>query len=264
MKFIKMEALGNDYIYVDMEDNKSLDLNAIKSLTPRICDRHTGVGADGVITIYREDTKIVTNIYNPDASEAEICGNGLRCVARIAFDKGWSKDKKDFEIVLGKTNRHVHAYINSSNVTVNMGKAQCKEPETFSHKGGDVNFVPVDMSNPHAVVFVGDLRSVKVEELGPAIEEDKRFPSKTNVEFVEVKSKHSIELRVWERGVGETLACGSGACAAAYAGFCSGFCDGEVEVKMPGGTALVSIKDDGAILLTGPVNYVFKGELDIQ
>ena len=261
MKFIKMEALGNDYIYVDMEDNVGLKPEDIRKLAPKICPRHTGVGGDGVIVLYRLDGKIETRIFNPDSSEAENCGNGLRCVARIAFDRGWTKGKKDFEIILGKAKKHVHAYIKDDAVSINMGKAKSMNPEVLLHKESEINFIPVDMANPHAVVFVSDLNSIKVEEIGPIIENDKRFPLRTNVEFVEVQSKNKIKLRVWERGVGETLACGSGACASAYAAFSSGFCAQEVEVEMPGGTAFVSVKEDGAILLTGPVKYVFKGEL---
>ena len=256
-----MEALGNDYIYVDLEENIGLKVEEVQKLTPYMCQRHTGVGGDGVIVIYRVDEKVETRIFNPDSSEAEICGNGLRCVAKIAYDRGWTKGKMDFDIVLGKTKRRVQAKIKESLVTINMGKATCTDPDLFKHKESEITFIPVDMTNPHAVVFVSDLNSFKIEELGPVIENDKRFPNRTNVEFVEVLSKEKIKLRVWERGVGETLACGSGACAAAYAGFCSGFCTENIEVQMPGGTAFVGIKEDRAILLTGPVKYVFKGEL---
>jgi len=261
MKFIKMEALGNDYIYVDMEENPSYGPDSIKELAPRLCPRNTGVGPDGIIILYREHGHIFTRIFNPDSSEAEVCGNGLRCVARIAFDKGWTSGKKSFDIVLGKTKKHIKAQVNEDLVSVNLGKAEISEADTIFYKENEIHYMPVNMGNPHAVIFVSDLDSVKVEELGSAVENDKKFPQRTNVEFAEVISKTRIRLRIWERGAGETLACGSGACATAYAAFYSGFCEENVEIEMKGGLAQVSIKEDRSMLLTGPVNYVFKGEL---
>lgn len=261
MKFIKMEALGNDYIYVDMEENPSLTPDGIKALAPKLCPRNKGVGADGIIILYRENSHIFTRIFNPDASEAEVCGNGLRCVARLAFDKGWTDGKRSFDIVLGKTKKHIKAHVEDHEVSVNMGKAQISEADTIFYKDNEIHYIPVSIGNPHAVIFVSDLNSVKVEELGPAVENDKKFPQRTNVEFAEVVSKTRIRLRIWERGTGETLACGSGACATAYAAFFSGFCEQDLEIEMKGGVAKVSIKEDQSMLLTGPVNYVFKGEL---
>ena len=259
IRFIKMEALGNDYVYVVEPDNQGLELNKLIRTVPKMCDRHFGIGSDGVIVVGLENGSVWARIYNPDGSEAESCGNGLRCVAKIAFDKNMTAGKKDISITLKKTGRKVHAFLDAENtgtVTVDMGKVKVSDLEELNK----IEFIPVDMGNPHAVIFMKNIETLDIESVGPAIEKNKRFPDRTNVEFVEVVSKKEIKLRVWERGVGETLACGTGACAAVAAAFYSGLCDNNVLVNMPGGKAEVSMDEQKSMHLTGPVNYVFKGE----
>jgi diaminopimelate epimerase len=249
LKFMKMEALGNDYIYVDMVENKGLTVADIRAAAPAISDRHKGVGGDGVIVIDATSSsgEIWTRIFNADGSEAEVCGNGLRCIAQIAYDRVYTKGRQEFEIILKKTGRRAKAFVGEQTVTIDMGNALVGSEASLDLNGKKITYIPVNIGNPHAVVFANDIDSIDLDDVGEGIEEHKNFPDRTNVEFVDVIDQDNIRLRVWERGVGETMACGSGLCRA------------HVSVKMPGGTATVS-KTGDSMYLTGPVNYVFKGE----
>ena len=261
LKFIKMEALGNDYIYVDMVENKGLTVADIRSATPAISDRHKGVGGDGVIVIDATSSsgEIWTRIFNADGSEAEVCGNGLRCIAQLAYDSVYTKGRQEFDIILKKTGRKAKAFVGEKTVTIDMGEVMVGNETALDLNGKKITYIPVNIGNPHAVVFSKDIDSIDLEEVGSGIESHKDFPNRTNVEFVDVIDQDNIRLRVWERGAGETMACGSGACASTAAAMNKGLCHTHVSVKMPGGTATVS-KNGNSMYLTGPVNYVFKGE----
>lgn len=261
LNFIKMEALGNDYIYVDMMDNKGLNVADIRIWARALCDRHRGIGGDGVIVLdaISSSGEIATRIFNSDGTEAEMCGNGLRCIAQLAYDRVYTKGRNEFDILLKKTNRKVRAFVENEAVTINMGTAILEKEGFVEFNGEKITYTSINIGNPHAVVFTKDIASLNIDELGPFIENHENFPQRTNVEFINLVDKGSINMRVWERGAGETMACGSGACASVAAAISKKICNDSVNVNMPGGTATVSRKGE-SIYLTGPVNYVFKGE----
>ncbi|MEI6079669.1 MAG: diaminopimelate epimerase [bacterium] len=259
--FVKMEALGNDYIYIDMVESRNFNIADIRHAAPMMSDRHRGIGGDGVIVVDATSSsgEISVRFFNADGSEAETCGNGLRCVAQLVFDKVYTKGKHEFEITLKKTGKKVNAFVGDKTVTIDMGSSVVGKEGIIDFKDEKIYYVPVNMGNPHAVVFAKNVEALDIDEIGNFIENHKDFPERTNVEFVDIIDRENIKLRVWERGAGETMACGSGACASAVAAMVKGFCGTHINVKMPGGTATVS-KNDDSIYLTSPVNYVFKGE----
>lgn len=257
--FVKMDAFGNDYVYVVMEQNPGLNVNELIKYVPKISDRSSGIGSDGLILVGREQGNIWCRIFNADASESEMCGNGLRCVARLCYDLGWSKEKT-FSITMKKTGHVVNAKINDSDVSIEMGKAKVGEKEILEYNGGKIDYVRVSMTNPHAVVEWSDLDTLEIKKIGQYIETHKNFPDRTNVEFFKLIDVSNIRFRVWERGSGETKACGSGACAVFAAIYAQKRCKDRVNIQMPGGTAQVEMSAAGAIYLTGPVTYVLKGE----
>lgn len=261
LNFMKMEALGNDYIYVDMIENRGINVADIRTWARSLSDRHKGIGGDGVIILDASSSsgEISTRIFNADGSEAEMCGNGLRCVAQLAYDRVYTKGKNEFDILLKKTNRKVRAFVDNDSVTINMGAAVLEKEATLEFNGEKIAYTSINIGNPHVVVFTRDLDSLKIEEIGSFIENHEIFPNRTNVEFVNLVDKENINMRVWERGAGETMACGSGACASVAAAINKKICSDTVNVNMPGGTATVSRKNE-SMYLTGPVNYVFKGE----
>ncbi len=257
-----MDALGNDYIYVVTEQNPDLNLGELIKGVPKISDRSKGLGSDGLILVGRENGNIWCRIFNADASEAEICGNGLRCVARLCHDLGWNT-ADTFQITLKKTGHVVNAKVSKDAVSVEMGKAKVLDKGTLEYKGYNIDYISVSMTNPHVVVECNDLDALEIKSIGPYIENHKDFPGRTNVEFFKVIDANNIRLRVWERGSGETKACGSGACAVFAALYSQKRCKDKVNVQMPGGTAQVEISTAGAIYLTGPVTYVLKGEYSL-
>lgn len=259
MNFIKMTALGNDYIYIDMMDNTNLTMDSVISKVPALSDRNIGIGGDGVIFIYKNKDDIFAKIFNADGSEAEMCGNGLRCVARIVFDKKYVKENKFF---INLKNRKVQAIVNEKDVTIDMGLALLEDEFSVNIEGIEYKITPVNVGNPHAVLFLDKdekLENINIKKIGPVIENLKKFPNKTNVEFVKILSKDKIELRVWERGVGETKACGSGASASALVSFKKNYVKSDVAINMPGGTANVKISNN-SIFLTGEAKYVYFGQ----
>ena len=257
--FFKMEALGNDYVYVITEQNPGLDINELIKAVPEISKRNFGVGSDGLILIGRDNNNIWCRIFNADGSEAETCGNGLRSVARLCFDLGWV-DGNEFKITLKKTDHAVRATIINSEVSIEMGIPEIGKKEKINYNGNDIEYTKVSMTNPHAVIEEGDLESLDITGVGPFIEQHKNFPNRTNVEFFKLIDESNVRFRVWERGSGETKACGSGACAVVAALYKQKRCKDKVCVQMPGGRVLVSVADNGCIYLTGPVSYVFRGE----
>ncbi|MEI6093115.1 MAG: diaminopimelate epimerase [bacterium] len=266
LNFIKMEALSNDYIYIDMIENRNVNVADIRAWAPMLSDRHKGIGGDGVITLDATNAsngEISTRIFNSDGTEAEMCGNGLRCIAQLAYDRVYTKGKNEFDILLKKTSRKVRAFVEGDSVTINMGPAIMEREGSVEFNGEKIAYTAINIGNPHAVIFTKNIESINIEELGSFIENHEHFPQRTNVEFVNIIDKDNINMRVWERGAGETMACGSGACASVAVAINKSLCNDRVNVNMPGGMATVSRKGE-SMYLTGPVNYVFKGEYLIR
>jgi diaminopimelate epimerase len=280
MQFVKMHGAGNDYVYVDCFAQPVPAQPA--KLAPAISDRHTGVGADGLILITpseRADAWML--MWNADGSRGEMCGNGVRCVAKYLYESGIARKSKlrvetdrgvldlELEVAAGRVNR----------VRVNMGRPVFKSSEIPTTLPGDppigvrlelagvaesaaerLEVTCLSMGNPHCVVFADELSDGCVRGFGPRIEHHPGFPNRVNVEFAKVLSRSEMRVRVWERGAGETLACGTGACAAVVAGRLIGVVDSAVLVHLPGGPLNVEVADAGEVFLTGPAEEVFRGE----
>ena len=243
-----MEGLGNDFIVVDAP------FAADPEVIRRWCDRRYGIGADGVLEIGRIDAaRISMRYWNADGGEAEMCGNGLRCLAALAVERGWVDG--DAMTVATKSGELPAQVLPQGMVRALVGTPQALGPPLPI---GDVDVHPVTVGNPHAVVFVDDPATANVAELGPRIETDPAFPGRTNVEFVAVTSDRELSMRIWERGVGETLASGTGAAAAAYTAVAAGRARGPVSVDLPGGSLIIDFEGDRA-WMTGPGNVVFTG-----
>lgn len=277
MQFTKMHGLGNDYVVLDGR-GMALDKGQRSDLAKRLCDRHFGIGADGLLILkVGKQAQFEMEMYNPDGSRGESCGNGLRCAGKYLWDKEWTKEDSFQVETMGvvkslerlKCMRTVYA--NESFWRVGMGTAKMGESRKLKLGDGcgktgmdDVMAYRVSMGNPHAVIFpeAGEPGEWRVGTLGPAVENAKAFPNRTNVEFVRVRSRNEIVMRVWERGVGETLACGTGACAAAAICMQKDLTDEEITVKLLGGEMIVS-KDGltGGFFLAGPAVTVFEGEI---
>jgi diaminopimelate epimerase len=272
IEFVKMQGAGNDYIYLDLlERTCRVDWG---DLAKRISSRHFGVGGDGLVLILgssKADFRM--RMFNADGSEAEMCGNAIRCVGKYLHDRGrLEKPVFTIETLSGVKTLEVAKKDRAGRalqLTVDMGLPVLKgseiplkvdaEPvigvDVMGYRGTAVN-----MGNPHIVFFVDEITDGQVLGDGPRIERHPLFPRRTNVEFVKVLSRKKIEMRVWERGTGETLACGTGACAAAVAAALNGLTGREVEVKLLGGALLVDWREtDGTVLMTGPAEEVFSG-----
>lgn len=278
LNFTKMTGLGNDYIYINCMNGEKL--KNIPEMTRKLSDRHIGIGADGVILIDKasdlnSDCKM--RIFNSDGSEAEMCGNGIMCVAKFIHDKGLSqKDKLVIETLAGtKKVKLIENNGECNEVIVDMGEPIFQDTnipynvyEAFN-KDLDLNVAEekirvtvVSMGNPHAVTFVENLENIDIEKYGPEIENNPIFPNRTNVEFVQIIDKNNVKMRVWERGVGETCACGTGACAAAVASGLNGYTDENVTVKLPGGVLKIEWGKDNHIYMQGPANTIFEGMIE--
>ncbi len=248
MKFLKMEGLGNDFVV--LEGPRDVRPSQVKAW----CDRRRGIGADGVLVVTPlAGDRVRMEYWNADGSPAEMCGNGLRCVARLARDRGWVGGDV-FTVVTAVGDREARI---GAEVTVQVGVPEPHREKAIEVAGMVVR--RVDVGNPHAVAFVDDPAAIAVEELGHRIGTDAVFPSGANIEFAAVRGENLIELRVWERGVGETLACGSGAAAATAIAHELGRVGKTTTVRLPGGDLVVTLDERGA-WLTGPANYVFEGE----
>jgi diaminopimelate epimerase len=248
VKFLKMEGLGNDFVVLEgPRDVSAAQVGAW-------CDRRRGIGADGVLVVTPlGDDRVRMEYWNADGSPAEMCGNGLRCVARLAHDRGWVSGEV-FTVVTAVGEREARI---GSQVTIQVGTPEPGDEESIDLAEHTVR--PIGVGNPHAVVFVDDPAGTPVDELGPRLGTDPYFPMGANVGFAAVRGTDLIELRVWERGVGETLACGSGAAAAAAVAHRLGQVGTTTTVRLPGGDLQVTLDERGA-WLTGPANYVFEGE----
>lgn len=262
MKFTKMHGLGNDYLYV-----YSLSAPQDPSkLAIKLSDRHFGAGSDGMIWILPSDiAQWKMRIFNADGSEAKMCGNGIRCVGKYLYDKGHTRDthlkietlsgvkELDLAVQNGKV----------TSVTVDMGQTLVEAPMTLTALGRQVQCVPVSVGNPHAVVFTEDVDSIPLTTLGPALERHPFFEDGANIEFVQVLNSTTLRMRVWERGSGVTMACGTGACAAMAAAVAMGHCtaDRANSVILDGGTLKVRIDHRGCAIMTGPAETVYEGEI---
>lgn len=261
MKFIKMHGLGNDYLYVYAD---KLPENA-EELSIKLSRRHFGAGSDGMIWILPSDkADFEMHIFNADGSEAKMCGNGIRCVGRYVYDRGYT-DKSHLTIDTLSGIKSLDLKIENGRAvaaTVNMGKVTVSEKKKIEVLGETVECIPVSVGNPHAVIFTEDADNAPLTTVGAAIERHSAFPGGVNVEFVQVLSDKTLRMHVWERGSGITMACGTGACASAAAAVSEGFCRaGEpVEVKLDGGSLFITKNEDGTVLMTGPAEFVYEGE----
>jgi diaminopimelate epimerase len=282
MKFTKMQATGNDFILMS-SGNKIPSWN---KLAKEMCDRHFGVGADGLITVDSSNNVLSMRIFNADGSEAEVCGNGLRCFAKYVFDNGIAQNS-EIEVNTISGTKLTTAFINMGKVEkikVDMGSPEFAAKDIpVNIKAGfqpgkdnsseaivdypldiadeNLNLTFINMGNPHAVNFIStDVSQYPLSQIGPKVERHPIFPERTNFEIANLINKKTIEARVWERGVGETLACGSGACAIAVAARVKKLTGNQVDIIMPGGKLTIDWDLVGNVYLTGPVETVFIGD----
>ena len=262
MHFTKMHGLGNDYLYVYGEPENPSELSI------KLSERHFGAGSDGMIWISPSrvaDFKM--RIFNADGSEAMMCGNGIRCVGKYVYDKGYT-DKKQLKIETLSGIRTLDLQVSSGkvkSVTVDMGKAVASEDLTLDIEGQSLTCTPVSVGNPHAVFFVEDIEKVELTKIGPKIEHHAAFPDGVNADFIQVLGDNELRMRVWERGSGITMACGTGACASTMAAVKKKFCDYDtpVSVHLDGGTLKIQISHDNNVTMTGPAETIYEGETDL-
>jgi diaminopimelate epimerase len=277
LKFVKMHGAGNDFIVVDGTTEKIIE-DDLPELSKRICDRHFGVGGDGLIIVLHSNVAdFRMRIFNPDGSEAEMCGNGVRVFAKYIYDRKMHKDVvMTVETLAGIKTLEINATGDKAKtVRVDMGEPKLLRFEIPMRGKPDVKVIGeplrvagkrieitcVSMGNPHCVVFVDDVDHYPVGKMGPLIENHPKFPARTNVEFVEVINPSEMRVRTWERGVGETLACGTGACASVVAGSLNGKTLRKVTVHLRGGDLNIEWADNNRLLMTGPAEEVFEGKL---
>lgn len=277
MKFTKMHGCGNDYVYVNcMEET----VDNPSEVAIKVSDRHFGVGSDGLILIKPSDkADFFMEMYNADGSQGEMCGNGIRCVAKYVYDFGLT-DKTEISIdTLGGVKYLKLELVDNKveKVVVDMGSPILKPSDIPADFDGercisekikvqDVEFkvTCVSMGNPHAVTFMKDIANLKIDVLGPMFENHEKFPNRINTEFVEVVDRTHIKMRVWERGSGETLACGTGTCASVVACVLNGLTETKVEVELLGGKLFIDYnQEENKVYMTGPATIVFSGEIDI-
>ena len=251
MDFVKVQGLSNDFIVIDGPYTPD-PLDVV-----RWCERRTGIGGDGVLVIEAiDDGRMSMRYWNADGGVAEMCGNGLRCVARLGFERGWFASPTFI----------VETAVGDHEVTVHEDFVRAFVGETFPFRTGTLSVAghevhPFAIGNPHAVIFVDDVDEAPVDTVGPEVENDAMFPNRTNVEFVQLLDDGSIKARIWERGVGETPASGTGATASAYVAHTVGGFAIPIAVELPGGTLIVTFDDQGA-WMEGPAEIVFSGTLD--
>lgn len=281
LNFIKMHGAGNDYIYVDGMKYQIPDESAAAK---KLSDRHFSVGGDGLIIIKKgtkADYEMV--MYNADGSRGAMCGNGIRCVAKYLFDEGYTNNEKEFTIESMGAIKHIKVNVidgeavsarvdmgkpilKASDIPVNFNGEKCvNQPVTFADR--EFNMTCVSMGNPHAVMFIDEHPSeFDLNKYGSIAEQDTSlFPDRVNAEFAKVIDRNNIEMRVYERGAGETLACGTGACATAVSAILNGYCDNKVTVHLLGGDLLIewSGNENDSVIMTGPAEYAFTGTVEI-
>ncbi len=275
IEFTKMEGLGNDYIYVDCI-SKDLKLENISEFAKYVSNRHFGIGSDGLILLCKSEVAdIKMRMFNSDGTEAEMCGNGIRCVGKLAHDKKIVvKDTITVETLAGIKTLKLKIENNKVNeITVDMGEPILEptkipvlsDSNKLNLKCNDriFEFTCASMGNPHAVTEVEDVQTFDINKYGPKLEKDDHFPQRANIEFVEIIDKAHIKMRVWERGAGETYACGTGACAVCVTCNLNGITEKNVEIQLLGGTLKVSWnKENNHVYMTGPAKTICKGEIE--
>lgn len=262
MHFTKMHGLGNDYLYVYGEPKNPEELSI------RLSERHFGAGSDGMIWISHSDiADFKMRIFNADGSEAKMCGNGIRCVGKYVYDKGHTdKNHITIETLSGiKTLDLKTENGKVISVSVDMGNAEISEDITIAVGNEKITGTPVSMGNPHFVIFVSDVESISLEKIGSAIEHHEAFPDGVNVEFVQVIDKSTVRMRVWERGSGITMACGTGACASASTAVSKNHCNynDDISVILDGGILKINVASDYKIIMTGPAETIYEGEVEV-
>lgn len=277
MKFTKMEGLGNDYVYVNCFEET---VENPEQLAVKVSDRHFGIGSDGLILIKPSDVAdFCMDMYNADGSRSEMCGNGIRCVAKYVYDKGLT-DQTNISVETLAGIKYLDLKVENgkvSMVTVNMGAPELiperipvksdkdilvSEPITVGSE--EYKMTCVSMGNPHCVVFVEDTKNFPLEKVGPLFENHELFPNRINAEFIQILDRKTVNMRVWERGTGETLACGTGACASTVACILNDLTDGEITLHLLGGDLRVRWdREENFVYMTGPATVVFDGEIDV-
>ena len=277
MKFTKMQGLGNDYVYVNCFEEKIENPPAVARY---VSDRHFGIGSDGLIMINpSEVADFEMEMYNADGSRGEMCGNGIRCVAKYVYDYGLT-DKTQISVETLGGIKYLDLTVEDRKVVlvkVDMGKPELKSDlipiisenekvidEPIEVDGQVYHMTGVSMGNPHTVIYVDDVKNLDLEKIGPKFENHERFPKRINTEFVHCIDRNTVEMRVWERGSGETLACGTGACAVAVASILNNLTDTQVTVKLLGGDLQIEWdREKDRVFMTGPATVVFDGVIDI-
>ena len=269
IEFTKMHGLGNDFVIIDRRSNK-IEIN--DNLIQKLSDRRTGAGCDQLITINNptiDDVDVSIDIFTPAGDKAEACGNGTRCVAKILFDEN---NEKETLKILSDAGTLI-AKKTENEISVNMGKMTTDwDKIPLSEEMDPLNIpikiegfdkgVAVNIGNPHVVFFGKSIENINLSQIGPKIEKHYFFPNKTNVEFIEILNSNTIKMKVWERGAGATLACGSGACAAVYAGWKKKLIENSAEVRLEKGSLHINIIDEEAIM-TGPAEIIYNGNIQI-
>lgn len=278
MKFTKMHGCGNDYVYVDCTNEM---IENPSEVSKYVSDRHFGIGSDGLILICSSETAdFRMAMYNADGSEGAMCGNGIRCVAKYVYDKGLT-DKENISIETKSGIKELELTVEDGKVSlvkVNMGapilKARDIPVDVDTEKcidsdinvdGKDYKITCVSMGNPHAVTFIDeDVKTFPIEKIGPKFENHPMFPDRVNTEFVQVLNRHEVNMRVWERGSGETLACGTGTCATVVACVLNGLTDDEVTVHLLGGDLFIKYdRENDTVWMTGPAVIAFEGTIEL-
>lgn len=280
MKFTKMQGIGNDYVYVNCFEETVGNPSAVARF---VSDRHFGIGSDGLILIKpSEIADCEMDMYNMDGSQGAMCGNGIRCVAKYAYEHNIAR-KEHLTIATKSGLKYLDLTVKDgkvSSVKVNMGSPiltadqipVVSEKEMVIHEPLEVSketyyITAVSMGNPHVIVYIKDVEHLDIEKIGPFFENHPAFPDRVNAEFVEIIDSHTVRMRVWERGAGETLACGTGACAVAVSSILNGLVDGEkpVTVKLRGGDLEIFWdRQENLVYMTGPAETVFDGEIDLS
>ena len=266
MKFTKMQGLGNDYVYVNCLEEMVPDPEETARL---VSDRHFGVGSDGLILICpSKAADFEMRMYNADGSRGEMCGNGIRCVGKYVYDYGLT-EKTDISVETLAGIKHLEIFPQdgkAQEIKVDMGAPVVSAIDSpIEVNGREYRITEVSMGNPHAVLYIEDVQGLAIEKIGPCFETHPRFPNRVNTEFARVLDRQTVEMRVWERGSGETLACGTGACAVAVASMVNGLTDHQVTVRLLGGDLKIQWDGKGgSVYMTGPARTVCEGEIDLE
>lgn len=279
MKFTKMHGIGNDYIYVNCFEEK---VDNPEKVSIYVSDRRKGIGSDGLVLIMPSDkADFRMRIFNADGSEAMMCGNATRCIGKYVYDKGLT-DKTEITLETNSGIKYLTLFPENGKVEfveVDMGKAILtpkdipvnSDKERFISEpvevdGKEYKITCVSMGNPHAIVYMDDINNLELEKIGPSFENHKLFPDRINTEFIEVIDSQTLKMRVWERGSGETFACGTGACASVVASVLNGYCnhDEEVTVHLRGGDLKITWNSDGTVIMKGPAALICDGDVDVS